>query len=92
MLCFLAILLVSLGVISRTTYNVKLWTLCWSSNSLRLKEGEWMGYNDKNMIKDLSGKTCVPQYYSPITDQWEPVEGDVGAQSVLERFIGEQIQ
>lgn len=41
-----------------------------------------MGYNDKNMIKDLSGKTYVPQYFNPITNQWEAVEGDVGAQSV----------
>lgn len=43
-----------------------------------------MAYNAKSLVTDRNNKP-VPQYYNPRTDQYEPVEGNHGATSFIER-------
>lgn len=43
-----------------------------------------MAYNEKNIITD-AGKRPVPQYFNPITNQYEVIEGRYGANAFIER-------
>ena len=37
-----------------------------------------MAYNNKEVLKDVNGNT-IPQYYNPVTDSYEPLEGSGGS-------------
>ena len=41
-----------------------------------------MAYNTKEIVKDVDGNP-ISQYYNPITDQYEPVEGSSGGNKVV---------
>lgn len=41
-----------------------------------------MAYNNNEVLKDLQGNT-IPQYYNPVTDSYEPLEGSDGANKVV---------
>lgn len=43
-----------------------------------------MAYNAKSLVTDINNKP-VPQYYNPKTDQYEPIVGNYGANSFIER-------
>ena len=43
-----------------------------------------MAYNAKSLVTDRNNKP-VPQYYNPTTDQYEPIVGNYGANSFIER-------
>lgn len=43
-----------------------------------------MAYDTKSIVTDVNSKP-VPQYYNPSTDAYEPIHGNYGANSFIER-------